>query len=125
MGLSKTSKYCKIFFLNGPAGTDDKILLPENIKLLPQNLKSLINTIYPEINIAGICDNKYFSERTILSSRNEDIDYINQEVLNIYSGNQHTYMSADSAVIEEVLLPYNNVDTTTTNVVYPEILLGT
>nr|CAG8521850.1 7648_t:CDS:2 [Entrophospora candida] len=42
------------------------------------------------------------AERTILSSRNEDVDYINQEILNMFPRNQHTYNSADNVVNEGV-----------------------
>lgn len=71
------------------------------MKLPCQDLRSLINTVYPEIHVVGTCDDKYLSERTILSSRNEDVEYINQEILEMFPGDTRTYISADSVVIEK------------------------
>ncbi|CAG8789101.1 43057_t:CDS:2 [Gigaspora margarita] len=71
------------------------------MKVPQQNLKSLIDIVYPNINVVGMCNDNYLSERTILASRNQDVDCINQIILNILSGNQRIYDSADSTIIEE------------------------
>ncbi|CAG8800452.1 30832_t:CDS:2, partial [Gigaspora margarita] len=68
---------------NGTNSIDNKISLPEFMKIPNQNLSSLIDTIFPNISRIGLCNDQYLSERTILSLRNEDVEYINQEILNI------------------------------------------
>ncbi|CAG8516133.1 22080_t:CDS:2 [Gigaspora margarita] len=86
---------------NGTNSIDNKILLSEFMKILSQNLNSLIDAIFPNISRIGVCNDQYLSEQTILSPRNEDVEYINQEILNMFPGNQCTYFSADKALIEE------------------------
>ncbi|CAG8510086.1 6725_t:CDS:2 [Acaulospora morrowiae] len=86
---------------NGINTTNDILFLPKHMKVLPQNLELLINAIYPNIRVIGTCNDKYLSEQTILSPRNEDVEVINQIIFEIFPGDQYTYFSADNAIIEE------------------------
>ncbi|CAG8603917.1 7517_t:CDS:2 [Dentiscutata heterogama] len=71
-------------FRNSTNCVDNKISLPEFMKIPDQNLNSLINAIFPDISKIGIY-----------------AEHINQEILNMFPEDQHTYFSADEAVIEE------------------------
>ena len=73
------------------------ISLPENFKC-PENLiSSLIDTIYPGIsNLDTANPEHYFSERTILSCLNTEVDSLNAKVLHKFPGNIQVFHSADS-----------------------------
>jgi len=62
----------------------------------PQNtIDSLIDTIYPGISDNTLPSDQYFTDRCILSARNEDVHSINAQVLNTFPGEERTYHSAD------------------------------
>ena len=69
--------------------------LPDYFKCPENNIESLIQSIYPGINQLPLPD-QYFAERTILTSRNDDVDDINDELLKQFPGEEREYMSADS-----------------------------
>ncbi|KAH9988293.1 hypothetical protein BJV77DRAFT_933085, partial [Russula vinacea] len=48
-------------------------------------IASLIDTIYPDICTPNLPD-QYFSERTILSSKNDTVDALNTAVLEQFPG---------------------------------------
>ncbi|CAG8691938.1 17076_t:CDS:1, partial [Cetraspora pellucida] len=75
------------------------VSLPEHIKV-GTSMQSLINTVYPNIKL-GIPSDEYLRDRMILSARNEDVQDINCAVLDIFSGNKRTYLSADDSVVEK------------------------
>ncbi|CAG8714005.1 13024_t:CDS:2, partial [Acaulospora morrowiae] len=79
---------------------ESKVAIPENMRVSP-DLKSLIDAVYYNISVEGICTNQYLKDRIILSSRNDDVDAINRTILNIFPGNKRTYLSSDNVVIEE------------------------
>ena len=56
------------------------LTLPEHFKCRENTVDSLIDTIYPNIH-AGNLSGQYFSERSILSSKNDDVDTLNAVVL--------------------------------------------
>src|SRR6201996_7208468 len=78
--------------------TDDleKITLPDHFKCSENSIASLIQTIYPGINSLPLPPDSYFAERTILTSRNDDVDDINSEMLKMFPGVEKVLMSADS-----------------------------
>ena len=62
---------------------DKSILLPPNMHLPQNNIEALINAIYPGLDQGNISD-QFFLERTILSSKNDTIDQLNQMILDRY-----------------------------------------
>lgn len=75
-----------------------EIALPQQMQLNDNSLQSLINHIYGDIqNDRPLPTNdKYFLQRTILSSRNSDVTQINAEVLQRVQGDVLQFKSADS-----------------------------
>ena len=71
------------------------ITLPDYFRCPENAVASLINTIYPGINQIPIPD-AYFAEHTILTSHNDDVDDINEEMLKLFPGEKRVFMSADS-----------------------------
>jgi len=62
---------------------------------LPQNdIQGLVNAIYPDID-QGNKPDAYFLERTILSSKNDTVNRINQMVLDRFPGEETVVISAD------------------------------
>ena len=56
------------------------ITLPNQFRCTENTVASLIQTIYPEINLLLLLPDQYFAEHTILTSRNDDVDDINSEM---------------------------------------------
>ena len=77
--------------------------LPDHFKCTENTVPSLISAVYPGINQLPHPPDHYFAERTILTSRNDDVDDINKEMLSEFPGEMKDFLSADS--IKE-----NNVD---------------
>ena len=55
-----------------------------------------ISTIYSRINQFPHPPDHYFAERTILTSRNDDVDDINEKMLLEFLGQEKEFLSADS-----------------------------
>ena len=72
------------------------ITLPDHFKCTHNTIASLIQTIYPGINQLPLPPPQYFAERTILTSRNDDVDNINEEILKSFPGEEREFLSADS-----------------------------
>jgi hypothetical protein len=93
--------------------TDEEcnISLPEHFRCRENTVASLIDTIYPEVDTANH-PNEYFSERTILSCKNDDVDSLNQQVLQKFPGRCQVFHSADyiptseQSGAEDVMLNY-------------------
>jgi hypothetical protein len=81
-------------------GEDSTITLPADMHV-GNNIRSLIDEVYPGLDNFSVSTDDYFRERTILSARNDDVNVINAEALNIFPGVQKTYFSADKAVLED------------------------
>jgi hypothetical protein len=64
------------------------------------NLNSLIHALYPGI-AQGNKPDDYFSERTILSCKNDNVDDINADILAKFPGDQVVIMAADSVTTDE------------------------
>src|SRR5712672_837638 len=73
---------------------ESNISLPEHFKCQENSVDSLIYSIYPGISTPNHPP-QYFSERTILSSKNNDVDALNQTVLDMFPGDKHVFQSAD------------------------------
>ncbi|XP_028072245.1 ATP-dependent DNA helicase PIF7-like [Camellia sinensis] len=74
---------------------------PREIVKLPstihkcQDLKDIISVVYPQLDVAMTSTATFLTERTILSTRNDDVSAINTVALNIFPGSTHTYLAAD------------------------------
>ena len=70
--------------------------LPDHFKCTENTISSLISTVYPGINQLPLPPDHYFAERTILTSRNDDVDDINEKMLLEFPGVMKEFFSADS-----------------------------
>ena len=91
---------------------DGSIELSPSFQLPDNFLSSLIKYIYPGIDQLPLPDSQYFSNHAILSSRNSDVDEINQDILNHFPGEESIFHSADS-------LLNNNPDSAQGELMYP------
>ena len=73
---------------------DKTIPLRPNMRLPQNTIEQLINTIYPGI-IHGNMSDQFFLERTILSSKNDTVDELNQLILDMFPGQESIHMSVD------------------------------
>jgi hypothetical protein len=72
------------------------LILPDHFHCRENTIKSLIETIYPGITYHIPPTDQYFAERTILASRNDDVDAIKTEILRQFPGEMQTFLSADT-----------------------------
>jgi PIF1 helicase. len=81
---------------------DSSIKLPQHMKC-GDTVDALINSSYPHIDIINNGDNndQYFLERTILTSRNDDVTDLNHRILQKLPGQELLFQSADSVITEE------------------------
>jgi hypothetical protein len=77
------------------------ITLPGHFKCHENTVASLIDTIYPRISTYLPNPEQYFSERTILSCVNTEVDSLNAEVLKKFPGQAQVFYSADSIPTSE------------------------
>jgi len=78
------------------------IILPANFKCEENDVTSLINTIYPGLSTPDLPNpGQYFSERTILSTLNAEVDTLNAKVLAKFFGEVQVFHSADSIPTSE------------------------
>ena len=80
---------------------DCNITIPPQFRCAENTVECLIQTIYPSLNnwIPGNpANDHFFSERTILSARNSEVDDLNLKLLNEFSGPIKVYHSADTIV---------------------------
>ena len=70
--------------------------LPDHFKCTHNTVPSLISAVYPGINQLPHPPDHYFAERTILTSRNDDVDDINEKMLLEFPGQEKEFLSADS-----------------------------
>lgn len=71
------------------------LILPDHFHCTKNTIESLIETIYPGITYHIPPMDQYFAERTILASRNDDVDSINKDILRQFPGEFQTFLSAD------------------------------
>jgi PIF1-like helicase/Helicase len=75
---------------------DGNIDIPEQFHCPQNTVESLISTIYPGVTAMPHPHDNYFSERSILSARNTDVDDLNKRILDSFPGLEKVYHSADS-----------------------------
>ena len=64
------------------------------------NVKSLINFVYPNLKNPDTHSDQFFLEQAILSCRNDDVDDLNQAILSVFPGDLKLYHSSDQIVQE-------------------------
>ena len=79
---------------------DCNISLPDTFKCRENTVDSLIDGIYPGINTPNHPP-QYFSECTILSCLNKEVDYLNSIILDKFPGDEKMFPSADSIPTSE------------------------
>ena len=77
------------------------LTLPDHFKCPKNNISSLIKTIYPHIDQPAHLPDHYFAHRTILTSRNDDVDEINKVLLEQFPGQEREFLSADTIINHE------------------------
>jgi hypothetical protein len=70
------------------------ITLPDHMKCRVNTVDCLVDTIYPGISTPNL-QNEYFSDHTVLSSLNVDVDSLNKSVLARFPGPLKVFHSAD------------------------------
>ena len=73
---------------------DGNILVPDHMKCRVNSVDCLLDTIYPGMEAPELRA-EYFSERTILSSLNVDVDALNRSALGRFPGAVKEFHSAD------------------------------
>ena len=95
---------------------DDIIKLPDDIVLDSENIKDLISEVFNDIN-SNYKNNDYLRDRAILTTKNVDVEEINQQILEIIPGENYEFLSADSvedeAQVDQSLYPIEFLNTLT------------
>jgi len=78
---------------------EDMVKLHNDIIVNNEEVESLIHETFGNIvnnfnNTANYVD--YIKDRAILTTKNEDVDEINEQIINKFPGNAHVFLSADS-----------------------------
>ena len=63
-------------------------------------VEDLIFNIYPNISDPERKPDQWFSECTILSCKNDDVDHLNSDILDMFPGEKNVMQSADSLVTD-------------------------
>ena len=86
------------------------ITLPAAMKVPNNDVKGLVDTIYPHI-ADGDKPDEYFFNRTILCCRNDAVDKLNKEILNIFPGEETVLHSVDKVTEGEEHYPTEFLNT--------------
>ncbi|XP_076937442.1 uncharacterized protein LOC143605075 [Bidens hawaiensis] len=70
----------------------DDMTIPCTIR--ENSIKELINVIYPSIQ-NNLCFSDYIISKAILSTRNESVDEINDQMIGMFQGEEKVYYSFD------------------------------
>ncbi|XP_076930060.1 uncharacterized protein LOC143594702 [Bidens hawaiensis] len=74
------------------------IRIPDNMTIpfttKENSIKELFNAIFPSIE-NNVCTSDYIASREILSTRNESVDEINDQILDNFQKEEHVYNSFD------------------------------
>jgi hypothetical protein len=79
---------------------EDIIRLPDDIVFDNENLKSFISEIFTDIE-DNYQDKNYIKNRAILTTKNADVEEINNQVLDLIPGESHEYLSVNSVEDKE------------------------
>ncbi|XP_076929372.1 uncharacterized protein LOC143593706 [Bidens hawaiensis] len=76
------------------------IRIPQNMSIpfttQEASIKELVNTLFPDLQ-ANARSTEYMTSRAILTTKNEDVDRINDHMIDIYEGEEQIYYSFDMA----------------------------
>ena len=75
---------------------DSKVEIPQDIR--SNDVESLMNFIYPNLDTPSPPPPEYFLHRMILAPRNSDVNNLNETLLDKMNGNVKTYYSADQII---------------------------
>ena len=81
------------------------IVIPEDLGTCVFDAKELQEKIYPNIS-ENFNSMEWLSERTILSPHNASVNSMNDELLKLLPGQQHTCQSIDTALTDDESLLY-------------------
>jgi PIF1-like helicase len=70
------------------------VTLPTAMKVPGNNVEGLVNAIYLQIS-HGVKPDKYFLDRTILCCKNDVVDILNKEILDMFPGEETVVHSID------------------------------
>lgn len=73
----------------------DLIELPLDMCCPTDNIDDLISIVYQDLH-NNFADHNYMCARAILTPKNDSVDTINNKVIQLLPGEDHTYLSADS-----------------------------
>ena len=73
----------------------ERLTIPQNMRCPDYTLSSLIQKIYPNIEV-GEKDDQYFLDRNILAGTNDNVMELNDELLEKFPGEKRVLLSADS-----------------------------
>ncbi|XP_057335013.1 ATP-dependent DNA helicase pif1-like [Microplitis mediator] len=85
---------------------DNRIVIPENIGTLVSNLDELTESIYSDIKNSKELSSEWLSERAILTTTNEKASIINIKILDMLEGEEVTYSSIDSVVVDDDIVNF-------------------
>nr|XP_043633213.1 ATP-dependent DNA helicase pif1-like [Erigeron canadensis] len=74
----------------------DEMTIPYTIESETRSKEDLISAIFPSIEMNGT-SSEYIISRAILSTKNENVDEINDELISRFSGQERIYYSFDEA----------------------------
>jgi hypothetical protein len=76
-------------------------VLPDGCRVLG-DLGTLITSIYEVLQAGRVPPPEYFTDRTILATRNDDVDIINEKVLAQFPGREEILIGVNSVVEDDL-----------------------
>ncbi len=97
---SDEKEFCEFLIKIGKGEHEKVDPLQPHLMMIPSqyllhNLDSLIAAVFPDL-ATGYEDEYFLANRTILTPLNENVDKINDLCVNMFPGENHTYLSADT-----------------------------
>ncbi|XP_071738385.1 uncharacterized protein [Rutidosis leptorrhynchoides] len=88
--------------INDPNDGEADVDFPDDVLLKTDSnpVESIINSTYPSLS-ENIVDPKFFQDRAILATTNEEVESINEHILSSLSGEERIYYSSDSLSPDE------------------------
>lgn len=79
----------------------DHISLLPSMRLATNTIEALVEHVYPGLENGHLPTPEFLAERAILAARNVDVDDLNNNLLDLLPGDEHTYKSIDSVSTED------------------------
>ncbi|XP_071704144.1 uncharacterized protein [Rutidosis leptorrhynchoides] len=105
--------------INDPNDGEADVEFPDDVLLKTDSnpVETMVNSTYPSL-LENLVNPKFFEDRAILATTNEEVDSINDRILSTLSGEERVYYSSDS------LSPDEDDDIFTQQLYSPETLNG-